>query len=126
MLKAIAGAPDRPLTIGNVEIQCYVLEDETRVLSQRGLQSGLGMSEGGGKRGARRIASLLGHFGRKGSDIKDLTARANSPIEFQPPSGGRTVYGYPAKILVELCEAIHALIELCRAKNRHNDPSAAG
>ena len=33
-LKAIAGAAERPLKIGNIEIPCYVLEDETRVLSQ--------------------------------------------------------------------------------------------
>ncbi len=33
-LKVIAGAPDRPLVIGDIEIPCYVLEDETRVLVQ--------------------------------------------------------------------------------------------
>ena len=32
-LKVIAGAPDRPLMIGNIEMPCYVLEDEMRVLS---------------------------------------------------------------------------------------------
>lgn len=46
-LKVIAGAPDRPLIIGDVEIPCYVLEDETRVLAQLGMVSGLGMSRGG-------------------------------------------------------------------------------
>jgi len=34
-LKVIAGTPDRPLIIGDIEIPCYVLEDETRVLSSR-------------------------------------------------------------------------------------------
>jgi len=34
-LKVIAGTPDRPLIIGDIEIPCYVLEDETRVLSVR-------------------------------------------------------------------------------------------
>lgn len=33
-LKVIAGAPDKPPTIGDSEIPCYVLEDETRVLGQ--------------------------------------------------------------------------------------------
>ena len=28
------GSPDRPLQIGDVEIQCFVLDDETRVLTQ--------------------------------------------------------------------------------------------
>ena len=30
-LEVIAGAPDRPLVIGDIEIPCYVVEDETRV-----------------------------------------------------------------------------------------------
>ena len=36
-LEVIAGAPDRPMIIGEIEIPCYVLEGETRVLSQRGI-----------------------------------------------------------------------------------------
>jgi len=43
-LKVIAGTPDRPLIIGNIEIQCYVLEDETRVLSQGGFLTAIGRS----------------------------------------------------------------------------------
>ena len=43
-LSVIAGAPDKPMVINGVEIPCYVLEDEARVLSQRGLLSGLGIS----------------------------------------------------------------------------------
>ena len=43
-LKVIAGAPDRPLVIGDIEIPCYVLEDKTRVLSQRGFLKAIGRS----------------------------------------------------------------------------------
>ena len=46
-LKIIAGAPDRPLIIGDIEIDCYVLEDETRVLTQSGLFSALGLARRG-------------------------------------------------------------------------------
>ena len=107
-LKVIAGAPDRPLIIGAIEIQCYVLEDETRVLSQRGLQAGIGMGTGGGTtiRGAPRIAAFVASLEQKGIDTKDLAASSQSPIEFQPPGGGRTAYGYPATILVDICTAI--------------------
>lgn len=35
-LKVIADTLDRPLVIGAIKIPCYVLEDETRVLSQGG------------------------------------------------------------------------------------------
>ena len=59
------GAPDRPLKIGEIEIPCYVLADGTRVLAQRGLQSGIGLSEGGGKGGARKIAALMQSLAEK-------------------------------------------------------------
>ena len=37
ILNAVAGAEDTPLVLGNIKIPCYVLEDETRVLSGRGI-----------------------------------------------------------------------------------------
>jgi len=109
-LKTIAGAADRPLKIGDIEIPCYVLEDETRVLSQRGLQSGVGLGTGGSKQkvGAPRMAEFIGSLERKGIDTKELTARLSSPIEFQPPGGGRTAYGYPAEVINDICDVVLA------------------
>ena len=104
-LKVIAGAPDKPLVIGDVEIECYVLEDETRVLSQRGLQTAIGMSPGGGKVGARRIVEFMNLLERKSININDLMARANDPVEFQPVTG-RTALGYPATLLVDVCNVV--------------------
>jgi|GEM_PF-4221361 len=43
-MKVIAGTPVHPLVIGDIEIQCYVLEDETRVLSQGGFLTTIGRS----------------------------------------------------------------------------------
>src|SRR5258708_40038057 len=54
MPRAAYGSPDRPLKIGEIAIPAYVLTDGRRVLAQRGLQSGIGMSEGGGSKGAPR------------------------------------------------------------------------
>ena len=71
------GALDRPLRIGEIEIPCYVLADGTRVLAQRGLQSGIGLSEGGGKSGARRIAELMANLAEKDIDVRGLVARAS-------------------------------------------------
>ena len=107
-LKVIAGAADKPLVIGDIEIDCYVLEGEARVLSQRGLQSGVGLGVGGSKQqiGAPRIAEFIGSLERKNIDTKGLSARLKSPIEFQPPRGGRTAYGYPAEILEGIIDVI--------------------
>lgn len=100
------GAPDRPLKLGEVEIPCYVLSDGTRVLAQRGLHSGIGLSEGGGKGGARKIVILLESLAEKGINIRDLIARANSPIRFVPPHGGNLADGYEATILPDICAVL--------------------
>ena len=107
-LKIIAGAPDRPLLIGDIEIPCYVLEDETRILSQRGMQLAIGMSTGGatGGTGAQRIVKFMASFEKKGLDINDLAARSANLIYFQPLSGGRIAYAYPAPLLVDICNAV--------------------
>jgi hypothetical protein len=105
--RATHGSVDTPLMIGNIEIVCYVLEDGRRVLAQRGLQSGIGMSEGGGK-GARKIAALMARLEKKGINVRDLVARANSPIRFIPPHGGNPADGYEATILPDICDVLIA------------------
>jgi P63C domain len=100
------GAADRPLRIGEIEITCYVLADGTRVLAQRGLHSGIGMPEGGGKGGARKIALLMEKLHEKGIDVRGLIARANSPIRFIPPHGGNPADGYEATILPDICAVL--------------------
>src|SRR5258708_348715 len=105
-LVAQYGAPERPLRIGSAEIPCYVLSDKTRVLAQRGLQSGIGMSEGGGQGGARKIAAFMARLDEKGIDVKGLVARVNSPIRFVPAHGGNPADGYEATILPDICAVI--------------------
>ena len=104
-LSTVAGAPNSPLVINDIEIPCYVLEDETRVLSQRGLQSSVGLGTGGGLSGAPRLVEFLENMNISIKKNKDLVARLKNPIEFSPPRG-RTAYGYPAEILGDICNAI--------------------
>ena len=68
--QVICGSPDRPLIIGDIEIQCYVLEDETRVLSQRGLQQGIGMSTSA----QRRLSGLIQRLASQGAELSVLSA----------------------------------------------------
>ena len=103
-LKVIAGAPDRPLVIGDIEIQCYVLEGEKRVLSQRGIFHGLGAKRGGGGSGGAGLPRILASKAISPFVPSDLAAALKSPIEFQPPGGGRTAYGYEAEILPKVCK----------------------
>ncbi len=107
-LKTVAGAPDKPLIIGDIEIPCYVLEDETRVISQRGIYRGMGTT-GGGSENTSVDAAQMPRFARSKWLQPFLTPQLKetlaSPIEFSTQFG-KLAYGYPAESLVELCEAI--------------------
>ncbi len=108
--KATHGSADHPLRIGDIEIPAYVLDNEVRVLSQRGLQAGIGMSVGGDPRGSGepRIVAFLRALHQKGLDTNELTARLKNPIRFQQPGGGRPAYGYDATILADICDVVLA------------------
>ena len=98
-LKVIAGTPDKPIIIRDIEIPCYVLEDETRVLSQRGVTAGIGLNPEVGFRMPQLMASKsISPFVNK-----DLVPALKTPIIFKNPSGGGNAYGYPATILADIC-----------------------
>ena len=101
-LKVIAGAPDKPLVIGDIEIPCYVLEGETRVLSQRGMTLGVGLNPDVGF----RMPQFMGSRAIKPFVSKDLMPALKSPILFKNPVGGGNAYGYPAPLLVDVCNAV--------------------
>ena len=103
--KATHGDPDHPLKIGDLEIQCYVLNDGRRVLHQRAMVQAIGMARGssGGTGGDRlgKFASgkiLSPYLGNK------LVA-VTEPIRFRTPNG-QVAYGYDATVLADLCEAV--------------------
>lgn len=98
------GDPDHQLKIGNIEIPCYVLDSGQRVVSQRGLQSGLGMNRSGG---AQRVLAILAVFASKGVDCKDLSSRIAKPIVFKTPHGAKG-HGYEATLLADLCDVFLA------------------
>jgi len=109
--KTLAGSADRPLEIGAVQIDCYVLEDETRVLSQRGMFKGLGVTRGGPRTDKEpsntgaEIPRFASQNWLKPFIDSDLEVALKSPIFFQPPTG-HVGYGYPAEVLVDVCDAI--------------------
>lgn len=106
--RATHGSSDNPLRIGDIEIPCYVLEDETRVLSQRGLIGGLGMARGSARGGGDQLTAFVDGLLEKSIITNELSVAVKSPILFMPPHGGRPAFGYPATVLADLCEAILA------------------
>jgi hypothetical protein len=106
ILKATHGDADHPLTLGGVTIPCYVLEDGTRVLSQRGMMAGLGITPGTTRSGADRLTSFTAGKGISAFVNSDLRPLIENPIKFT--TGGVAAFGYPATLLADLCDAVLA------------------
>lgn len=94
------------ITLGNIAIPCYVLEDGTRVLSGRGMQEALKMvedtEEGKQKAGTR----LQRHLGQKSLEpfiFSDKELDHYYPIECY--KGTQKINGYEATILADICDA---------------------
>lgn len=104
--KATYGADDRPLRIGDMEIPCFVLGDERRVLITGGMQDALKMARGGSMVAGMNRFELFAHGERiKPFVSNELMDRIRNPIVFLSPTGQKA-HGYEADILVELCEAV--------------------
>jgi hypothetical protein len=110
LIKATHGSPDHPLRIGDLEIDCYVLEDETRVVTQRSMIKAMGLTRGGvrGDHEADRAGAELPRFATQKwinpHLNKDLEVALKSPILFRTPTA--VAFGYPATILTDVCDAI--------------------
>lgn len=103
LLRATHGSADRPLRIGNIEIPCYVLEDGTRVLSGRGMQTALTL----GQRHGALLKSFLGKLNLKPYISDELAMALSSPMKFiRPGRGGKSALAYEATILVDICDAL--------------------
>lgn len=91
------------LKIGDVEIQCFVLDDGRRVISGRGLTAAIGMKGRG--QGVGRISTLKAV---KLSQNNNLPLAIETPILFLggSPKVGQPSDGFEATVLQELCEAL--------------------
>lgn len=104
--KATHGSAESPLRIGDVEIPCYVLEDGTRVLSQRGFMTGVGISQGSSRTGDARHIAFLENSAIKPYVNNDLLAVLKDPIKFRHSQGGGIAFGYPATVLADFCDVV--------------------
>jgi P63C domain-containing protein len=89
------------MAVGDLELDCYVLEDGRRVFHKRGMARALGMKSGGGNVFMRAIK-------RKslGSEIdQKLVHKIENPIIFKPLTHD-LAHGYDADVLVDVCKAV--------------------
>lgn len=106
--EAVCGSPDSPLRIGDAEIECYVLDDETRVITQASFLEALGRHRRAStpRDVDQRLPPIL-----QGKAIQpfisDEVAKAARPVTFKLPSGARA-NGYRADLLAQVCEVYMA------------------
>ncbi|MGH6987162.1 MAG: P63C domain-containing protein [Caulobacteraceae bacterium] len=89
------------MLIGDLELDCYVLEDGRRVFHKRGMARALGMKSEGGNVFMRAMQ-------RKGlgSELDEkLVHRIDNPFYFKPLTLD-LAHGYEAEVLVDVCKAI--------------------
>jgi len=106
--RAICGADDKPLILGEVEVPVFVLDDERRVISLGGFTDCIGMARGGSMIAGMNRLELFVTRARLRPYISDAVfEKVRSPIIFLNHKGART-YGYPAEVLIDICEAVVA------------------
>ena len=92
------------LKIADFEIDCAVLEDGTRVLSQRGVGRALGRRHGGGdyRRGGGELPIYLGASNLKPFIDEELASVVSKPLVYR--TAAYTAHGLPAEQLPRICD----------------------
>jgi hypothetical protein len=98
------------LKIGGSEIECAVLEDGIRVLSQRAFTKAIGAPSGGAafkRRAEEGVADLpifVAYERLKPFIDDELRASLISPVEYIPKHGGRSALGIKAELVPNVCD----------------------
>jgi hypothetical protein len=99
------------LEVGNASLACAVLDDGTRVISERGLLAGLGIKAGGelskaGKGeldGAAGLPLFVAHRVLRPFIDKDLAVLLQNPILYRAIQGGKPAHGLKAELIPQVC-----------------------
>lgn len=106
-VKAVHGSPDKPIRIADIEVPCYILADERRVVATSGVLDAFGMARGGSMvRGMNRLELFAAQERLKGYVSEDLLQRIATPIRFKV--GKKEAHGFDADTLIEMAEAVVA------------------
>lgn len=106
-VKAIHGSPDKPIQIADIEVPCYILADDRRVVATNGVLDAFGLARGGAMvKGMRRLELFAAQDRFKPYVSDDLLLRIATPIQFK--IGSSTAHGFDADTLIEMAEAVVA------------------
>ena len=97
------------LRLGDIVIPCAVLQDGTRVLSERGISKALGRTRSGSHWQKKREQGAELPLYLTAGNIKpfissELAKALSEPRWYRSPHGGRPVAGVPATVLPDICD----------------------
>lgn len=104
------------MTVGELNLDCYVLEDGRRLFHKRGMARALGLKSEGGNAFMRSMTrkGIGSELGQK------LVDRIANPVNFKPLTQD-LAHGYEADVLVDVCKAIIKADEATKlTKSQHN------
>lgn len=99
---------DNPLILGNLQLDCYVLNNGLRVFSGRGIQKALGNPSQSGD-WLKRFCSSESLYPVFSMGENSILERAMSPVTFRRKNAGGSqilTNAYEATFLIDLCSAI--------------------
>lgn len=99
---AVCSSEGKPLQLAGVELDAYVLDDGTRVLSQAGLLRALGRNPRAATRSASVPPMLQGAAFEQ--FMTEELLEAGRPVSFRTPGAGFRANGYRAEFLPKVCE----------------------
>jgi hypothetical protein len=94
------------INLADIDIPCYILEDGARVLSSRGMETSLRMtdeSEDSGQFGGTRLSRYLSQ-----TSLSPYLYENKSPEYYAPIvcyKGNQKINGYDASVLIDICDA---------------------
>lgn len=94
------------LSIGTVEIPCYITADGSRVLSARALQIALNMTEDVRGAPGDRVDRLLAHKSISPLILKGRAVAQFEPIKCRYSGNPKPINGYGAEVLADICEGM--------------------
>lgn len=104
---AVHGSPDKPIRIADIEVPCFILSDERRVVATNGVLDAFGLARGGAMvKGMNRLELFAAQDRLRPYVTDDLLARVSTPIRFKV--GSQEFNGFDSDTLIEMAEAVVA------------------
>lgn len=106
IFRAIAGAKETPLILGTAQLECYVLEDGSRVFSGNGLQKALQFPSNAG---GAALVSMLNAGALQHQITDEIKNKISNRKQFLRPGAGGALsktYGYDATLLIDICNLL--------------------